>query len=129
MSHDGFIEHCLELLAPVGRARARRMFGGHGLYVDDLFVAIVSADRSYLKASADTADRVAAAGGQPFSYARDGKTASLSFWTPPPEAMDSPDLMQPWARLAIQAALAARAGKALRRSATSHKIGKPTSLR
>mgnify|MGYP000287609516 CR=1 FL=1 len=33
----------LELLAPLGRARARRMFGGHGLYVDDLFVAIVDA--------------------------------------------------------------------------------------
>ena len=29
MSH-GLVEHCLELLAPLGEARSRRMFGGFG---------------------------------------------------------------------------------------------------
>jgi DNA transformation protein len=35
----------------------------------------------------------------------------MSYWTVPAEAMDSPALMQPWAQLAVQAALAARANK------------------
>jgi DNA transformation protein len=111
MRPSGFVDHCLELLSPLGAARARRMFGGHGLYVDDLFVALILGERLYLKANADTAPRFQAEGGQPFSYERDGKTASLGFWTPPAEAMESPSLMLPWGRLAMQAALAARAAK------------------
>ena len=46
------VEHCLELLAPLGTARARRMFGGHGLRVDGVFVALVAFERLYLKADA-----------------------------------------------------------------------------
>lgn len=109
MSHDGFIDHCLELLAPLGRARARRMFGGHGLYVDDLFIAIVDDQRLYLKADAESAGRFAAAGGQAFSYVRSGKTAQLGFWSVPDDAMDAADRMRPWGQLALQAALRARA--------------------
>lgn len=108
MRPDGFVAHCLELLAPLGAARARRMFGGHGLYVDDLFVALIMGEQLYLKTDAGTRDRFVAAGGRPFTYDRKGKTASLGFHTVPPEAIESPDLMRPWARLAVQAALAAR---------------------
>ena len=32
----------------------------------------------------------------------------LRYYTPPAEALESPALMAPWARLALQAALAAR---------------------
>jgi DNA transformation protein len=32
----------------------------------------------------------------------------MSYWTPPAEALESPALMTPWARLAMEAALAAR---------------------
>lgn len=108
MNHDGFVAHCLELLAPLGTVRARRMFGAHGLYVDELFVAIVDADRLYLKADADSAAQFAAAGGQPFTYPRSGKTAMLGFWTVPAEALEAPELMRPWGRLAMQAAVQAR---------------------
>jgi DNA transformation protein len=38
----------------------------------------------------------------------------MSYWTVPPEAMESPAEMLPWARLAQQAALAARATQAAR---------------
>ena len=32
---DAFAAYCVELLAPLGAARSRRLFGGHGLYIDD----------------------------------------------------------------------------------------------
>jgi len=112
---QGLVEHCLELLAPLGAARSRRMFGGFGLYVDDLFVALILSQRLYLKADAQTRAQFQAAGGEPFVY--DGKTApvTVSYWTVPPQAMDSPDGMQPWARLALAAALRARLSKPARR--------------
>lgn len=111
-SKDEFAHYCAELLAPLGTVRVRRMFGGHGLYIDELFVAIVAGETLYLKADPETAPAFEAAGGRPFSYEARGRRTSLGFWTPPVEAMDSPGLMTPWARLALGAALRARAGKA-----------------
>jgi len=111
MGH-ALVDHCLELLAPLGAVRARRMFGGHGLYIDDLFVAIIALDRLYLKADEATRERFADAGCEPFVYDGKGKSVTMGYWTVPAEAMESPQLMQPWARLAMAAALRARAAKA-----------------
>ena len=110
MSH-ALVDHCLELLAPLGAVRAKRMFGGHGLYVDELFIAIIAFERLYLKVDARTQPAFEAAGGEPFVYEAKSKAVSLGYWTVPAEAMDSPALMQPWARQAIAAALRARAAK------------------
>jgi len=107
-----FVSHCLELLAPLGAARARRMFGGHGLYVNDVFIALISDEHLYLKADANTRPAFEAAGCQPFAYSRrDASAVTLGYWTAPEEALDSPGAMAPWARLALAAALRAKAGQ------------------
>lgn len=106
-----FVTHCKELLSPLGSVRSRRMFGGHGFYVDDLFLAIIAFDRLYLKADAQTRPRFEAAGCEPFVYDGQDKSVTLSYFTAPEDAMESPALMQPWARLALEAALRARAAK------------------
>lgn len=108
---DGFATYCCELLAAAGEASGKRMFGGYGIYVDGVFVAIVVGETLYLKADAQTQPRFEAAGCHRFEYtARGEKRHAMGFWTVPPEAMDSPRLMQPWARLALEAALRARPG-------------------
>lgn len=103
MSND-LVEHCAELLAPLGAVRWRRMFGGHGIYVDDLFVALIAEQCLYLKVDALTQPSFAAMGCVPFMYT--GKTApvTISYWTVPPQAMESSAEMLPWARLALAAA-------------------------
>lgn len=105
---DELVQHCLELLAPLGTPRARRMFGGHGLYVDELFIALIAFGRLYLKADAATRAQFEAAGCLPFVYDGKGRTVSLNYFSAPDEAMESPGQMQPWARLALAAALRAR---------------------
>ncbi len=109
MASDALVEHCLELLAPLGSVTARRMFGGHGLRVDGLFFGLIAFDRLYLKVDAATRPAFEAAGCSPFVYEGKGKPVTMSYWTVPAEAMESPAFMQPWARLALQAALTARA--------------------
>jgi DNA transformation protein len=105
-----FANYCAELLSVLGAVRVRRMFGGHGIYVDDLFIAIVAGETLYLKVDAETAPRFEAAGCAPFTYtAKGNKRVSLSYRAVPAEAMDSPELMRPWAALAMDAALRARA--------------------
>jgi DNA transformation protein and related proteins len=108
---DPFVAHCLELLAPLGAVRAKRMFGGHGLYIDELFMAIIAFNRLYLKVDSLTRPQFEAAGCQPFVYDAKGKAMSMSYWSAPEDAMESQALMQPWARLAIAAAVRARAAK------------------
>jgi DNA transformation protein and related proteins len=108
---QALVDHCLELLAPLGAVRAKRMFGGHGLYVDELFIALIAFERLYLKVDAQSQPAFAAAGCEPFTYDGKGKPIKMSYWTVPAEAMESPHLMEPWARQAMAAALRARAAK------------------
>jgi DNA transformation protein len=106
---DAFASYCAELLGGLGPVRVKRMFGGNGLYVDDVFVAIVTGETLYLKVDAETAPRFEAAGCAPFTYTAKGRgRVSLSYRAAPAEAMDSPALMRPWAVLALEAALRAR---------------------
>ena len=107
-----FVTHCLELLGALGPARARRMFGGHGLYVDERFLALIVNDTLYLKCDDETRPRFEAAGSVPFDYAtREGQRVVMAYWAAPQEAMESPALMLPWARLAMASALRAAASK------------------
>ncbi len=112
-----FVLHCLELLEPLGPVRAKRMFGGHGLYLQELFVALIADDQLYLKTDATTRPRFEAEGGTPFVFIQRGGTIETGYLTPPAEALDAPALMQPWAQLALQAAVRARAGAAAPRPA------------
>ena len=111
MASNALVELGLELLAPLGAVRSRRMFGGWGLYVDDLFIALIAFDRLYLKADASNRESFVAAGCEPFTYDAKGQQMSINYWTAPADAMESPALMAPWARLALQAALTARSAK------------------
>lgn len=107
-----YVAHCLELLEPIGPVRGRRMFGGWGLYAQELFVALIAFERLYLKVDDATEPAFRAAGGERFDYPMATRTVTMRYVTPPADAMDSPALMEPWARMALAAALRARAGAA-----------------
>ena len=110
MNDSGLVSHCLELLSPLGRTSSRRMFGGRALYIDDLCMALIFGDALYLKVSDESRAAFERAGCRPFIYeTKDGDHQSLSYYTAPEEAMESPAEMVPWARRALAAAVAARA--------------------
>lgn len=105
---DPFVLHACELLSCLGPVKAQRMFGGYGLSVYGLNVALIAWDTLFLKTNAQTAPQFLAKGARPFEYETRGKTQRLQYHTPPDEALESPALMAPWARLALAAAVAAR---------------------
>lgn len=121
--------HALELLSTLGPTRARRMFGGAGLYIGEHFVALIAGEVLYLKADATAQPAFQAAGSQPFTYAtRDGRRAVLGYWSAPEAAMESPAQMRPWAALALDSALraaAARRDAAPRRAQASVRQARP----
>lgn len=95
------------------------MFGGHGVYCDGLFIAILSGETLYFKADEASRQEFENSGCACFSYSRAGKTATLGFYAAPAEAMESPALIKPWMRLALQAALRADAKKRPQMQATA----------
>jgi DNA transformation protein len=101
---EGMLAWLSELLEPQGRVSVRRMFGGHGLYLDGVFIAIVDEGRPYFKADELNAADFREAGGKPFVFESRGKRIETSYWSVPESAFDSAEDMRPWAQRALAAA-------------------------
>lgn len=111
-----FVDFALEQMSTFGPVEARRMFGGHGLFLDGLMFALIDDDRLYLKADAESAPTFAAKSLPPFTYLRKGDTAALPYYEAPPEVFDDKAEMAAWARLAHAAALRSKARRAQKKT-------------
>ena len=101
-----FIAHLLELMRPAGKVSARAMFGGHGIYLEGVIVAIVIDDTLYLKCDAESRAAFDARDLAPFEYAtKDGERTVMGYRRAPDESLESADAMREWLRLAQGAAL------------------------
>jgi len=68
---DGFRAFVLEQLSGVKSVRAHKMFGGVGLYADDVFFGILAADTLYLKVDDTNRGQYEAAGMDAFKPSAD----------------------------------------------------------
>jgi DNA transformation protein len=109
--NNEFVNYVLDQMAFLHGLHARAMFGGHGLYQDELFFAIILDDMLYLKANDETRGEFEAKGLSPFSYMARGRTMSLHYYEAPAEVFEDADEMRYWTDKALQAALAAKARK------------------
>jgi DNA transformation protein len=100
-------ERIAELFAGLGPVSIRRMFGGKGIYHAGVIVAIEIRGELMLKADAESAPDLEAAGCRQWTYvgSRHGKLVAMPYWTVPDGALDDPDEMTPWARQAYAAGL------------------------
>ncbi|KEA65629.1 Regulator of competence-specific gene [Marinobacterium lacunae] len=105
---DEFADWVVEMMQGIGPVTPRRMFGGTGLFLDGLMFAIVIDSELYLKADDQTRSRFIDLGLTPFTYMRQGKPCSLSYYQAPEETLESLELMREWANQAYGAALRGR---------------------
>lgn len=95
------LEEMFDAVAPI---TIRRMFGGKGIYRHGIIFALDLNDEVMLKADAETAPLFEAAGARQWCYeGKTGKPVLMPYWSIPDEALDDPDLMARWARLAYEA--------------------------
>jgi DNA transformation protein and related proteins len=116
MSDKDFIAHLKELIGPLGRVTARAMFGAWGLYLDGVIIGLVEEGRLYFKTDAINQPLFAAAGCSPFTYMSKDGPMTMSYWSVPEEALDAADAMEPWARLAMDAARRKAAAKPIKKA-------------
>ena len=109
-----------DLFGDFGPVDIRRMFGGVGVFVDGLMIAIVTrGDAIYLKADSETIPSFEKEGLAPFSYAtRNGEHTLTSYWRMPDRLYDDPEELARWARDAHAVALRKAAEAAKPRYAT-----------
>jgi DNA transformation protein len=100
-----FVEHVLEMLEPAGNVRAKRMFGGYGIYRDDLIFGLVAGDVLYLKTDEQSVGLFRERGIAPFVYVKQGEPTQTSYYAAPEEMLDDPEEAARWLAIACEAAL------------------------
>ena len=112
-----FVGYVVESLRDLGPVRARRMFGGHGIFMNGLMLGLIADDQLYLKVDDGNRAAYEAEGLQPFTYNGKGKPVEMSYREAPSEGFDDPEILCAWAREAYAAALRADARKTKRKNA------------
>lgn len=102
-----FLNYVLEQLAGLAGVRARSMFGGVGLYCEELFFALVDNDVLYLRVNDDNRPDYAARGMRQFRPYADRPQLSMSYYEVPAEVLEDPAQLVDWAQRSVAAALAA----------------------
>ena len=102
---SAFVDSLLDLLMPLGEVRARKMFGGHGIYKDGVMFGLVADERFYIKTDDESKEAFIARDCEPFVFGiRNDKPVVSKYYEPPESACINARKMKPWAMLGIEAA-------------------------
>ncbi len=93
-----------EIFAGLGVVTVKRLFGGQGVYHRGVIVGAIMDGEVLLKADAETEPQFAAAGATQWTYEfKRGKTIRMPYWSIPTDAVDDPDALAIWVKLAFAA--------------------------
>lgn len=103
-----FVENLEEVFALFGSVSVKPMFGGYGVFRDNLMFGLVADDVLYLKADESSSGTFRRRGLSQFEYEKGVKKAKMSDCMAPEEGFDDPGQAREWAVRAFEAALRAR---------------------
>lgn len=104
---DERIDRIEDALGPLGPVECRAMFGGFGVFLDGAMLGLVAGGVLHLKVDGANLGDFRDAGLEPFVYEGARGPVTMSFHRAP-EPIDDWDLLEPWARGALAAAVRAR---------------------
>jgi len=100
-----FASYIADQLERSGSARFKKMFGGFGIYIDEIFCAIVSSsNRFYLRVGADNISDFESMG-MPQFLGRIG--AGMPYYEVPEHVLEDVEALETWVRKAKDAAIRA----------------------
>jgi DNA transformation protein len=103
-----FLQYVLEQLERLRGVAHRRMFGGVGLYCDDVFFAVIEDDTLYFKVDDTTRPEYESRRMRPFRPYKDRPEVSMTYYTVPAEVLDDAEELVSWARRSVSAAATAK---------------------
>ena len=106
-----FVNHVVEMMQTVGPVSSKRMFGGHGIFLEGLMFGLIADNDLYLKVDDEIRDDFLVRGLEPFSYFKKGKEFKLSYYQAPEETLEQAEAMREWGNKAYEVALRAASMK------------------
>jgi DNA transformation protein len=105
-----FRAYLLDQFAAFGPVAIRPMFGGAGVYFQEVMFALVADDTLYLRVGNDNRADFEAYGAKPFIYQHktNARPVAMPYWELPPEVLEDSDELALWAGKALAAAHAAK---------------------
>jgi DNA transformation protein len=96
-----YLDYVLGQLAGLGSVRSRRMFGGAGLYCDEIFFAIIADDTLYLRVDDASRGDYTARGMAAFRPYAERPEVSMSYFAAPADVLESPEELLTWSRRSV----------------------------
>lgn len=100
-----WIQYVIEMLQPLGQVRVRSMFGGWGLFCDDVMFGLFAEEILYFKVDDLNRALFEEQELEPFTYTGGKrKPIQMSYYRAPDEIYDNPDAALKWGRIGLEAA-------------------------
>ncbi len=91
-----YTEYIIELLSPFGNIIAKHMFGGYGIYKDNIIIGIIVEDELYFKVDRTNQTQYEKLGVEPFIYESRGRKIKMSYWKVPLEILEDEERLHSW---------------------------------
>lgn len=106
-----YLEYVLEQLAALGALRWRRMFGGIGLYREDLFFGLIDDDTLFFKTNESNAAAYQSRNMPRFMPPTDRPVSPFGYHQVPADVIEDAEVLAEWARKSVAVALTSRSAK------------------
>ena len=106
-----FVCYVVDLMQSIGPVYSKSMFGGHGIFLDNLMFSLVADNVLYLKVDREILDEFTVKNLTAFTYHKQGKECEMSYYQAPDNALEDGEEMNIWAGKAYAAALRAASKK------------------
>ena len=93
---SSFVDYIIDLLSPLGDLKAKAMFGGYGIYCNNIIFAIIVNDDLYFKTDKMLSKEFESDGSYPFTYKARGKTIALSYYKVTVEVIEDEEKLRSW---------------------------------
>jgi DNA transformation protein len=110
-----FRDYVIEQLGRVVGVEWKRMFGGVGLYADEMFFALIDDDVVYFKVGDLNRADFESAGSRPFRPYGDERV-SMSYYELPVDVLEDPGRLRTWIEKSLAVAKSAAATKQRKKS-------------
>ncbi len=100
-----YLVYIMERLQPHGPIKSRAMFGGHGIYYNDVIFAVIVENELYFRTDEDTKQAFEAYESKPFVYEGMKKPVKMPYHRIPEEILENSDELPYWIERAYQTSL------------------------
>ena len=89
-----YMNYVMELLSPIGEVKSRAMFGGYGIFHENVMFALIAGSTLYFKVNDSNRTAYENAGSRPFPH-------NMPYYEVPVEVLEDTAKLHEWANISI----------------------------